>query len=350
MNTNKENGYNTQPEATQSEVNSVNNTMIEDQSEATSLVTEQEDMIAATPEEEKKTGWREAVMSGTAGAAMGAAGALWISGVPFGEEYKQDTNGGDEHNNPTSNTNLPVAHNVNDDMSFSEAFAAARQEVGAGGVFVWHGGVYGTYYANEWNSMTPQQQSDFTHDAIGVPHTTVKHEPQEIADNGHDATSSDNNGDVIPDIPTDNGNDGEDVPVVISDNNDNGGNFGEAGTPEPMIVINGNAYDVEVLNALAGTDPNTGQTVYVGQGIVAGHGAEFVDETSDGVFDHVLIDLNDNGQLDGGDYAAPIQGGIGLDIETFADNLQSPEQVNPNDDMNLADNDYVNDGDVSQLV
>lgn len=38
---------------------------------------------------------------------------------------------------------------VNDNMSFSEAFAAARQEVGAGGVFQWHGQSYGTFYENE---------------------------------------------------------------------------------------------------------------------------------------------------------------------------------------------------------
>ena len=33
---------------------------------------------------------------------------------------------------------IPVAHGVSDDMSFSQAFAAARHEVGAGGVFEWH--------------------------------------------------------------------------------------------------------------------------------------------------------------------------------------------------------------------
>ena len=46
-------------------------------------------------------------------------------------------------------------------MSFGEAFAAARQEVGPGGVFEWHGGVYGTYYADEWDKMTPEEQAEF---------------------------------------------------------------------------------------------------------------------------------------------------------------------------------------------
>ena len=53
---------------------------------------------------------------------------------------------------------LNVAH-VSDSMSFGEAFAAARAEVGPGGVFYWHGGVYGTYYADEWNAMTDEQKN-----------------------------------------------------------------------------------------------------------------------------------------------------------------------------------------------
>ena len=55
----------------------------------------------------------------------------------------------------------PVAV-VSDGMSFADAFAAARAQVGAGGVFEWHGGVFSTYYENEWDSMTPQQQHYFT--------------------------------------------------------------------------------------------------------------------------------------------------------------------------------------------
>jgi len=38
---------------------------------------------------------------------------------------------------------------VDDDMSFSEAFASAREEMGAGGVFAWHGQYYNTFYAEE---------------------------------------------------------------------------------------------------------------------------------------------------------------------------------------------------------
>ncbi|MBP3228536.1 MAG: hypothetical protein J6M53_07150 [Bacteroidaceae bacterium] len=72
---------------------------------------------------------------------------------------------------------VPAPHmhsaQVNNGMSFADAFAAARAEVGPGGIFEWHGGVYGTYTKNEWNAMTPAQQASFTANAMnryGVTH------------------------------------------------------------------------------------------------------------------------------------------------------------------------------------
>lgn len=53
---------------------------------------------------------------------------------------------------------------VDDDMSFSEAFATARAQVGAPGVFVWHGNTYGTYYAEEWNAMSADERGQFLAD------------------------------------------------------------------------------------------------------------------------------------------------------------------------------------------
>ena len=50
---------------------------------------------------------------------------------------------------------------VSDNMSFGDAFAAARAEVGPGGVFTWHGGVYNTYTVEEWNAMSPAARAEF---------------------------------------------------------------------------------------------------------------------------------------------------------------------------------------------
>lgn len=56
---------------------------------------------------------------------------------------------------------VDFAEGVNDDMSFNEAFAAARAEVGAGGAFEWRGQIYGTYYADEWEAMSDSEKDAF---------------------------------------------------------------------------------------------------------------------------------------------------------------------------------------------
>lgn len=63
----------------------------------------------------------------------------------------------------TGNDNIQVetATGVNDDMSFGEAFAAARAEVGSGGVFEWNGKLYNTFTAEEWEAMSSDERSDF---------------------------------------------------------------------------------------------------------------------------------------------------------------------------------------------
>jgi hypothetical protein len=55
----------------------------------------------------------------------------------------------------------PVAHSVDNDMTFTEAFKAARTEVGPGGVFEWHGKIYDTYYDEELSRMTPEQRHQY---------------------------------------------------------------------------------------------------------------------------------------------------------------------------------------------
>lgn len=50
---------------------------------------------------------------------------------------------------------------VDDGKSFAEAFADARAQVGSGGVFEWHGKVYGTYYKNEWDQMSTEERAEW---------------------------------------------------------------------------------------------------------------------------------------------------------------------------------------------
>jgi hypothetical protein len=58
--------------------------------------------------------------------------------------------------------NAPNATSVSDDMSFSDAFAQARAEVGPGGTFVYHDKVYNTYTKEETAAMSDEQKMAFS--------------------------------------------------------------------------------------------------------------------------------------------------------------------------------------------
>jgi len=61
-----------------------------------------------------------------------------------------------------------VATRTDDEMSFGEAFAAARAEVGPGGAFSWRGKVFGTFYKDEWNSLPTETQKTFGENAYAT--------------------------------------------------------------------------------------------------------------------------------------------------------------------------------------
>lgn len=61
-----------------------------------------------------------------------------------------------------------LSNAVNDNMDFNQAFAAARADIGANGVFEWRGGVYGTFYQNEWENISEEYKQEFNnHDWRG---------------------------------------------------------------------------------------------------------------------------------------------------------------------------------------
>lgn len=75
---------------------------------------------------------------------------------------------------------INVAEGISDDLSFGEAFAAARAQVGAGGAFEWNGKMYNTYTAEEWDSMSAEEKSDF-HDKIFANDQLTEEQLGEIA-------------------------------------------------------------------------------------------------------------------------------------------------------------------------
>ncbi len=163
------------------------------------------------------------------------------------------------------NSDIHVAH-VDDSMSFSQAFAAARSQVGAGGCFTWHGRVYGTYYENEWNAMTPAEQHDFQMAATETGHSAEHYDnSNDLAVKPVDVTDADIT------TPTD-----DDIayvdPEPVSDDEVRVLGVSEVQDGE------GNSYQAAILD-------------------VSGRQGMLVDINDDGVYEVITGDFNGDGQI-----------------------------------------------------
>lgn len=98
-----------------------------------------------------KENWKPVTISGMTGILMGA-GTMYASQVlTTGEESAV-----------VESSEQPLHEaSVGGCKSFREAFAAARAELGPGGVFRWHGNIYNTYTADEWNAMSTEEKNLF---------------------------------------------------------------------------------------------------------------------------------------------------------------------------------------------
>ena len=97
-----------------------------------------------------KETWKPVTIGGMTGILMGA-GTMYAS-------QKLTT---DEMPVVESNRKPLLEASVGESQSFREAFQAARAELGAGGVFRWHGNIYNTYTVEEWNAMSPEEKNLF---------------------------------------------------------------------------------------------------------------------------------------------------------------------------------------------
>lgn len=125
-----------------------------------------DEALAQEPKAVKKSAWADAAIGAGTGMAVGIIGTLFTSGtIPeaAAEEAAEEQQGkavvDDGLTTPVvTDGHLSIAHSVNDSMSFDKAFRTAHDEVGPGGVFEWHGQLYGTYTAEEWHNLTAEER------------------------------------------------------------------------------------------------------------------------------------------------------------------------------------------------
>ena len=205
--------------------------------------------------------WKKVIFGTTTGILLGAIGIRAVdhlNGSLNEEENVENTNtdadtGGEV---PVYN-DAPMAH-VNNGMSFDEAFSAARAEVGPGGVFVWHGGIYGTYYETEWDAMSDDQKTEYAQSV----HPPVI--PEHIQVN------------VINEIH----------PEVVVD------------AREVEVPDNQSHIASRTTIDISETYPTEDEDVHiVGQGSVQGHDAVAFDMTGNYEADVVIIDVDDTHSL-----------------------------------------------------
>lgn len=182
--------------------------------------------------------------------------------------------------------NVHQSFAVNDDMSFAQAFEAARLDVGPGGVFVWHGGVYGTYTVNEWNSMSDADRDAFAssfHYSAPADHENTD---TQIAET--DPIASDPNA----------------VALVPEDD-------------DPEIMLIGQEYDPENDMTLA----------YITDG---DNVAMLADVDNDGTYDFLVSDFDGNGEISDDEVIDISDGQL---TQAQVDSLPEYSEFDPYDDI-----------------
>ena len=242
--------------------------------------------------------WHTVTIGGVAGIVFGAVASGFKADAATTEQGSDDDNEGEDdvnqHDEPVVDGGVTEAASVNDDMSFSEAFASARAEVGPGGVFEWRGNLYGTYYATEWDIMTVEEKNGYN---SRVSLRQQNHAPEEHTSDKKEVT-------VTASASTDENTDEKEVKVISTSLSDNGQESED--------------IEVEVLGVEHVDDSNM-NVAYVS---VEDQEVILIDATGDEEFDYMAADLNHDNQITS-DEVVDISGyGINVDMMGgYTDNL-----------------------------
>lgn len=234
-------------------------------------------------EPEGTSKWKKAAGMAGIGAA-GIAGGIGLSAMASADDAKESADLAERHTvKPVGD--VKVAE-VNDDMSFSEAFASARKQVGAGGVFEWRGKQYGTYYKTEWDSMSQAEKDRYAANVFGTSSSESSTTPDQEQ--------------LQHDIPPENLADNSQSPVSGED-------------------IKGELVGVQTV-----TDEN-GNPMTIVAAKINGHNSVFVDADVDGYVDVAAMDANADGVLDDNEIVTIAKGA--MPVSALINELDEPQPV-----------------------
>ncbi|MBQ1648087.1 MAG: hypothetical protein II047_06470 [Bacteroidales bacterium] len=228
---------------------------------------------ADMPGKNSTAAWKNVLIGGVPGILIGSLAAASVLPHDEGEVNTEeaDVRADIMQEHDFTLGEIRESHSVNDEMSFKEAFAAARAEVGPGGAFVWHGQVYGTYRGDdaEWQEMNAEDRAAYSQQVLAQVHATP-YTP--AADE--------------PDI------------VEVTD-----------GDTAEMIGDADDEIDVHIVGADTADAMDNGSDVVVAAGQVGGTEAVFADTDGDGEIDLVLLDVDGLGAVESPDYSNDVDMG-----------------------------------------
>lgn len=293
--------------------------------------------------------WKNVAIGSAAGIMFGAGSAYAAGKLSDGSVASEDSASSAEHSGHDVTVEASDVAAVNQGQSFDAAFAQARAAVGSGGVFRWHGGVYGTYTKDEWDAMSPEEQQQFSQNAMRTagtvsegstssvetahvqPHQAHEAQQPQEAHQAHEGAGGSQH----------------------AQNANANGETGRDGSPQPGTENQGNAHqtaqgdnDVHVVGV---HEEQLGDGSVVTVGTIEGAGSDpdilVVDLNRDDTFDVAMSDLNNNGQIDDGEVVDI--SGIGLRVPNAAADPNLHTALN--EDLAPGMPDYMNDADVQTV-
>lgn len=278
--------------------------------------------------------WQKVTIGGAAGLVLGATVSYMTTarGAQSQDIEKPADAPAPDNGNPLvdNEVSMPSASTVSDDMTFSQAFAAARGEVGAGGAFEWHGNIYSTYTAEEWDSMSAADKQEYNNHFAWNKGSAAPEPKNDMASGSDTHAAPDNNlHATIDEQPQGQTNAAaqtaaEEQPAAEEHD-------ATVVTVEPELQVLGMEYAPEYDANLIGVS-------------LEGEDVLLIDEGADGTIEWAMSDLNDNGELDEGEIVNISQAGITIDdiippVGDFGGSDLSGDIVDYDEGP-----DYVNDG------
>lgn len=266
--------------------------------------------------------WKEVAFGATSGILVGA-GAMYVASM-FGAE----DNAKAEETIKSGHPEYVKVAKVSDDLSFTDAFNAARAQVGPGGVFRWHDGLYSTYKEEEWNAMSDESKAEFAQSVS----------PEVRADEIVVERMSEAHPDVVTTQTTPHDIHEASAQTVADD-------VQQASLNTTSNGMTLNATDQQPQ------DTSDSDVHIVGYSTVQGHQAVAVDLTGNGEADVAIIDVDDSGTLTDPDVIVDREGNAAT-MGQIAQSQEAQEQeygygyasdnTDPNVDPSLQQTAYEN--------